>query len=215
MTQFQMYECQNPQCRLRFPTNFSVQQFSTCPLCGSPVSQSGKPFSNAKLQPSVSTEPISKISVLLDNLRSTLNVGSIFRSANCTSIEHIYCCGTTPTPAHSKFGKSGLNSEQTVPWSYHRNALGVISEIKKNGFEITSLEVTSSSKSIFEQDQNKFSNNNMLIVGNELSGVDPAILDLSDSIVYIPMLGSKNSLNVAIAAAISFYVYRLSLKRKD
>ena len=214
MIQFQMYECQNPQCRFRFPTNFSVQQFSTCPLCGSAVIQSGKPFSNAKFQPSINTKSISKISVLLDNLRSTLNVGSIFRSANCAIIEHIYCCGTTPTPAHSKFGKSGLNAEQTVPWSYHRNALDVISENKKNGFEITSLELTSDSKSIFEQHQNRIQNNNLLVVGNELSGVDPAILDLSDSIVYIPMLGSKNSLNVAIAAAISFYVYRFSLKGK-
>ena len=214
MIQFQMYECQNPQCRLRFPTNFSVQQFSTCPFCGSPVFQSGEPFTNAKFQPNVDTDSINKISVVLDNLRSTLNVGSIFRSANCTSIEHIYCCGTTPTPAHSKFGKSGLNAEQTVPWSYHHNALDVIVENKKNGFEVTSLELTSASKSIFEQTQKQFPNNSLLVVGNELSGVDPAILDLSDSIVYIPMLGSKNSLNVAIAAAISFYVYRFSLKGK-
>lgn len=212
---FQIYECQNPQCRLRFPTNFSIQQFSKCPLCGSQVEQSGKPFSNAKFKPNTDGKSLNKISVLLDNLRSTLNVGSIFRSANCTSIEHIYCCGTTPTPAHSKFGKSGLNAEQTVPWSYHHNALDVISENKKNGFEVTSLELATGSASIFEQNQKNFPNNHLLVVGNELSGVDPAILDLSDSIVYIPMLGSKDSLNVAIAAAIAFYVYRFSLKIMD
>jgi len=153
-----------------------------------------------------------QIRLLLDNLRSTLNVGSIFRTANCAAIDHIYCCGTSPTPAHAKFSKSGLNSEETVPWSYHRNALTIVEDLKHNGFEIYSLEVTSKSVSIFNLNtSSKSANDVLLVVGNEISGIDPDILDLSDSIVYIPMLGTKTSLNVSIAAAIGIYVKRFSL----
>ena len=154
----------------------------------------------------------SPIHLLLDNLRSTFNVGSIFRTANCAAIDHIYCCGTTPTPTHSKFSKSGLSSEETVPWSYHRNALEIIKDLKINEFEICSLEVADQSKSIFISNNSKKSKNGLLlVVGNEISGIDPGILDLSDSIEYIPMMGSKTSLNVSIAAAIGIYVKRFSL----
>ncbi len=212
---FQMYECQNNDCRLRFPSNLSIAHFTRCPICGSPVIQSGEPFSNAKNRKGESLQAGRTIHVLLDNLRSTLNVGSIFRTANCTAIEHIYCCGTTPTPSHPKFGKSGLNSEQTVAWSYHRNALDCISKTKESGFDVISLEVTSKSSSIFRKVLTQNTNSLLIVVGNEISGIDPAILDLSDSIVYIPMLGSKDSLNVAIAAAISLYIYRFSLVEEN
>jgi 23S rRNA (guanosine2251-2'-O)-methyltransferase len=208
---FQMYECQNHECRFRFPSNLSVEHFTQCPICGSPVYKSGESFSNTKMFKNGTLYRGRKIHLLLDNLRSTLNVGSIFRTANCTAIEHIYCCGTTPTPSHPKFGKSGLNSEQTVAWSYHRNALDVIAKTKDSGFHVISLEVASKSTPIFENVIPEDTNSLLLVVGNEISGIDPAMLDLSDSIVYIPMLGSKDSLNVAIAAAISLYIYRFSL----
>jgi len=209
---FQIYECQNIECRLRFPSNLSIKKFTQCPLCGSPVIQSGDPFSNAKATSLKTSRPGRVIHVLLDNLRSTLNVGAIFRTANCAGIEHVYCCGTSPTPSHPKFTKSGLNSEQTIDWSYHRNALDVVSNSKRSDFEVISLEVTSNSASIFSNNLGRSTKSLLVVVGNEVSGIDPAILDLSDSIVYIPMLGSKDSLNVAIAAAISLYTYRFSLQ---
>lgn len=209
---FQIFECQNGDCRLRFPSNLSVGVFEYCPLCGNPVLPVGMPFANAKQSNGIAKPSICQIHLLLDNLRSTLNVGSIFRTSNCAAIDHIYCCGTTPTPTHAKFAKSGLNAEETVQWSYHRNAMDIINVLKNKGFEICSLEVTNHSDSIFNL--NSFSDPEksfLLVVGNEISGIDPGILDLSDSIVYIPMLGTKTSLNVSIAAAIGIYVKRFSL----
>lgn len=213
---FQIFECQNKECRLRFPSNLSIVNFEKCPLCGNQVLPVGKPFTNSK-QSTVIAKPSSfQIHLLLDNLRSTLNVGSIFRTANCAAIDHIYCCGTSPTPSHTKFLKSGLTSEETVSWSYHRNALEIIDDLKRKGFDICSLEVTCQSSSLFTQISTLKSRNDvLLVVGNEVSGIDPGILDLSDSIEFIPMLGSKTSLNVSIAAAIGIYVKRFSLTNSN
>jgi tRNA G18 (ribose-2'-O)-methylase SpoU len=209
---FQIFECQNPDCRLRFPSNLSIEKFEKCPLCGSIVLPDGVPFSNLKVEKAQPSDYDRRIDVLLDNLRSTLNVGSIFRTANCAAINHIYCCGTTPTPEHAKFVKSGLNSEQTVSWSYHRNGLDLVRMLKRDGKSIHSLELTAESKSIISSNTADGKGEDLLlVVGNEISGIDPGILDESDSIVYIPMLGSKTSLNVSIAAAISIYIYRFSL----
>jgi len=211
-TEFQIFECQNKECRLRFPSNLTIDNFEKCPSCGFRVLPVGTPFTNQKPKAVITQPPLTRIHLLLDNLRSTLNVGSIFRTANCAAIDHIYCCGTTPTPTHAKFSKSGLTSEETVSWSYHRNALEVVENLKHKGFNICSLEVTSQSTSVFNQSSSVNSGNHvLLVVGNEISGIDPGILDLSDSIVYIPMLGTKTSLNVSIAAAIGIYVKRFSL----
>ncbi len=209
---FQIFECQNKDCNLRFPSNLTLENFEHCPLCGFPVTAIGEPFSNSKNLTADSSGSKRIIHLLLDNLRSTFNVGSIFRTANCAAIDHVYCCGTTPTPDHPKFIKSGLNSEHNVSWSYHRNAMKVISDLKANEFSINSLEVTTSSSSLFSIHEGTIPPDQMLLlVGNEISGIDPGILDLSDSIVYIPMLGTKTSLNVSIAASIAIYVYRFSL----
>ncbi len=210
---FQIYECQNAVCRLRFPSNLSIRQFVQCPVCGAPVIKSGDPFSNANINLPQAAKPGPVLHLLLDNLRSTFNVGSIFRSANCTAIEHIYCCGTTPTPQHPKFIKAGLNSEQTASWSYHPNALEVVKTAKKNRFKIAALELTTKATPLFSNGADYAPDSQLLlVVGNEVSGVDPAILDAADTVVYIPMLGTKNSLNVAIAAAIALYTFRFSLR---
>lgn len=212
ITEFQIFECQNKECRLRFPSNLSIDNFDKCPLCGFKVLPVGTPFTNQKPKAVVTQPLFIRIHLLLDNLRSTWNVGSIFRTANCAAIDHIYCCGTTPTPTHAKFSKSGLTSDETISWSYHRNALEIVDDLIRKGFNICSLEVTSQSASIFSQKSFlKSGNAFLLVVGNEISGIDPGILDLSDSIVYIPMLGTKTSLNVSIAAAIGIYVKRFNL----
>jgi len=210
---FQVFECQNGQCRLRFPSNLSVAAMEKCPLCGSPMLPSGGPFSNAKLINKTAPPPMRRINLLLDNLRSTHNVGSIFRTANGAAINHIFCCGTSPTPGHPKFSKSALNSDDTVSWSTHRNSLDVIHEQKRQNIAIVSLEVTAQAKPIFSAgDSIQQEKDILLIVGNEVSGIDPALIDESDAVVYIPMLGSKTSLNVSIAAAIAIYEYRFSLQ---
>jgi len=213
---FQIFECQNPQCRLRFPSNLSIEVFQYCPLCNHKVYPVGKPFTNQKPinRPQISYPQTIKL--LLDNLRSTHNVGSIFRTANCTAISHIYCCGTTPTPNHSKFSKSSLTADETISWSYERNSLEIVKANKHEGYAVVSMEVTDNASPIFTKSlQEVKSTDILLVVGNEISGVDPMILDESASVVYIPMLGTKTSLNVSIAAAIALYCFRFSLVSLD
>jgi len=213
MPMFQVFECQNSQCRLRFPSNLSVDSIEKCPLCGSSMSPSGDPFSNAKMNIDNRVPQYRKIDVLLDNLRSTHNVGSIFRTANGAAIDHIFCCGTSPTPSHPKFSKSALKADDTVSWSCHRNSLDILHEQKRNGFAIVSLEVTAQAIPIFTAGDSLLKYKAiLLIVGNEVSGIDPALIDESDAVVYIPMLGSKTSLNVSNAAAIAIYEFRFSLQ---
>ena len=146
--------------------------------------------------------------LLLDNLRSTLNVGSIFRTADGAGVAHIYCCGTTPTPEHPKIVKTGLGAEGFIPWTYYRNALDV-PELEDTGVEIISLEATSTSADLFiEITQIDIDKSVLLILGNEISGIDPALMQRSHRVLALPMLGNKSSLNVAVAAGIAMYALR-------
>lgn len=204
--EFQIFECSNPECRLRFPSDLSVRQFSTCPACSSEMTRIGKPFSNYHPVP-IEHKPINRqIFLLLDNLRSTENVGSIFRSANGAGVHHIYCCGTTPTPDHAKVKKSSLGAEKYTGWSYHRNSLSLTEKVLLSGCWLFALESTFSSTPLFElllpvEEEKPL----MLIVGNEISGVDPALLDLAQQVLHIPMAGEKTSLNVAVSTGIALY----------
>ncbi len=205
---FQIFECQNPECRLRFPTNLSVDHLETCPFCKSPLLASGEPFTNMKAASLPQFSSARRVDLLLDNLRSTLNVGSIFRTADGAGVSHIYCCGTTPTPEHPKIIKTGLGAEGFVPWSYHRNALDVIDQLE-TGTLLYSLEAAQNSIDLFsEVKQIESDKPVLLILGNEISGVDPVLLQQSNLTLSLPMLGNKNSLNVAVAAGIAIYALR-------
>lgn len=209
---FQMFECQNPDCCLRIPTNLSLYIVDICPFCKNPMKPVSESFQNMfpSRTSTGSDSPI--IHILLDNLRSVFNVGSVFRTANGAAVAHIYCCGTTPTPEHPKFIKSGLGAEETVSWSYSRNGLNTTRDAMTEGFHVATLEISSNSDSIFGiLQQTSIQSKILLVVGNEVSGIDPGILLLSDSRVHIPMLGKKTSLNVSIAAALAMYVYRFKL----
>lgn len=207
---FQVFECQNPSCRLRFPSNLSVEQMHICPLCGSTLLASGSPFSNEKTSLPARAHSARRLTLLLDNLRSTLNVGSIFRTADGAGVAHIYCCGTTPTPEHPKIIKTGLGAEGFIPWTYYRNALDV-PELTDQRSEIVSLEATSRSVNLFQEvAQIEMTKPVLLILGNEVSGIDPALMQRSHRIVSLPMLGNKSSLNVAVAAGIAMYALRFN-----
>lgn len=209
---FQMYECQNPDCGLRMPTNLSVGMVEKCPFCKNGMKPVGEPFQNT-LPPGDDTHSNTpKIQILLDNLRSVFNVGAVFRTANGSAVEHIYCCGTTPTPEHPKFIKSGLGADETIPWTYARNGLEIVKSAIAQRFKVVSLEISSDSHSIFGFFQHTtLQDKVLLVVGNEVSGIDPGILELSDFRVHIPMLGLKTSLNVSIAAALAMYAFRFQL----
>ncbi len=209
---FQMYECQNPECGLRMPTNLSVSIVEICPFCKNVMKPVGEPFQNAIPAQSSDGSDSPIIHILLDNLRSVFNVGSIFRTANGAAVAHVYCCGTTPTPEHPKFIKSGLGAQETVSWSYSRNGLETAKSAMTQCFQVNSLEVSGNSTSIFGLSQHiDFNEKVLLVVGNEVSGIDPEILAISESRIHVPMLGTKTSLNVSIAAAIAIYAYRFKL----
>lgn len=179
-----------------------------CPLCGGELRPQGKPFINSKREPEsrkASAPPIAICEVLLDNLRSTLNVGSIFRTADGAGVSHIHCCGTTPTPEHAKIAKTGLGAEGFTSWSYHPNALDLVMLKHQSGYQIISLEAATSSESLFAPLSAPVRSPVLLVLGNEVSGIDPEILHHSDQILYIPMQGKKSSLNVAVAFGIAIY----------
>ncbi len=201
--EFQIYQCQNPDCRFRCPNDLTLRKMERCPVCGDSFLPQGEPFTNFQPQPHEKCEN-ARIEVILDNLRSTLNVGSIFRTADGAGVAHIHCCGTSPTPEHPKIKKSGLGAEEFIPWTYHRNALDLAIEMKHNGSQLLCLEATSSSYSLFTRriDPTKIT---VLVMGNEVSGIDPAILSLADDVLDIPMGGQKTSINVAVAFGIAVY----------
>ena len=148
--------------------------------------------------------------VVLDNLRSVYNVGSIFRTGNAVGIEKIYLCGTTPTPLDTKgnkrkdFAKVALGAEDTVAWEYFESSYECVRKLQESGFYIISLEQDKRSVNYSDIDiQEK--KDISFVIGNEVDGVDYDIIKMSDIVAEIPMLGSKESLNVTIAFGVAVY----------
>jgi tRNA G18 (ribose-2'-O)-methylase SpoU len=141
----------------------------------------------------------------LDNLRSAYNVGSIFRTASAVAIDHLYLCGITPTAVHPKVAKTSLGAEHQVSWSSHNNSIDLAQELISKGHYLVALESGVQSEWLTEVAPVKDIKTVTLIVGNELSGIDPALLAMSHQIVALPMLGSKTSLNVTVAFGVAAY----------
>ncbi len=156
----------------------------------------------------------SGVSLLLHDIRSVHNVGSIFRTADAFGVSKIYISGVTPAPidrfdrARADFIKVSLGAEKTVPWEKIgdsiSDAVTLIKKLKKQKIKIVALE--QSAKSLSCQDiADQISSDALLILGNEVSGVDTTLLNLSDFIAKIPMRGKKESLNVSVAAGIALF----------
>lgn len=151
------------------------------------------------------TEPV--IEVLLDNIRSIYNVGSILRTADGAGLTHLHCCGITPPPDHPKIAKTALGAEKSVGWTKYGNGPETAVSLKQRGYQLLALECTPDA--ILLQDlQLDTSQLITLVVGNEIAGVDPDILALCDQTIMLPMQGVKNSLNVASAFAVAAYGLR-------
>jgi len=161
---------------------------------------------NPDLIPALSSPRQEKKVVLLDNIRSAWNVGSIFRSADGFGYDHVYLCGITPTPENEAVTKTSLGAEDTVTWSYHRDAVKLMNGLKKEGWIINALEDDARATSIHTRENGP--QKSVLILGNEVTGVDPDLLDLCNEIYYIPMRGKKKSFNVAIAFGIAAYTLK-------
>lgn len=151
-----------------------------------------------------------EFAVLLDNIRSAWNVGSILRSADGFGFTHAYLCGITPTADNEGVTKTSLGAEDAVPWSSHKDAVKLVKGLKKEGWKIYALEEDARAVEISHPSRvTDPPQRQVLIVGNEVTGVDPELLDLCDRIFYIPMLGEKKSFNVAIAFSIAAYALNL------
>lgn len=153
--------------------------------------------------------PKRHIAALLDNIRSAWNVGSILRSADGFRFAHVYLCGITPTPDNEAVSKTSLGAEDSVLWSYHKDAVKLVQGWKVQGWKVYGLEEDARAVKLGNARFLPYENEGeVLIVGNEVTGVDPDLLDLCDQIIYIPMRGEKKSFNVAIAFGIAAFAFR-------
>ena len=146
-----------------------------------------------------------KIAILLHDIRSIHNVGSIFRTSDAFGVAKIYLSGYSPLPvdrfgrARADLAKVALGAEQTVPWEHVDSPLDLIKKLKKEKYEIVALEQAGGA---VDYKDFKIKKNTLVIFGNEVGGVSKEILDASDAIAEIPMKGKKESLNVSVAAGI-------------
>lgn len=143
-----------------------------------------------------------KVFALLDNVRSVFNVGSIFRTSDSAGLAKIFLCGITATPEHHKLAKTSLGAEKQVPWEHYDNSLLCCQQLQSEGFKIYVVELSPEAEYF---DNTEYEDNCVLVVGHEVTGVDPEIIKLADKIIQIPMNGIKESLNVANAFAIVSY----------
>ncbi len=148
------------------------------------------------------------VSVVVHNVRSIYNVGSIFRTSDAARIEHVYLTGYTGTPEHKQLHKTALGAQDVIPWSKHDTPEPVLDDLRSRGYVIGVLEITDSPIHPAAVDASAFPL--ALVVGNEVEGIDDAIVETADLGVELPQYGSKQSLNVSVAygMAISHLIRR-------
>jgi tRNA G18 (ribose-2'-O)-methylase SpoU len=154
----------------------------------------------------ISTEEFKKkekipIWILLDDIRSMNNVGSIFRTADAFAIEKIYLCGITAPPPHKEITKTALGATESVDWEYRKDIVELVRELKANNIKIYLIEQTDTSV-LLEKFRPKANENIAIVLGNEVFGVSDQLLSLADGAIEIPQFGTKHSLNVSVAAGI-------------
>jgi len=155
-----------------------------------------------------SRNPPLPFSVLLNNIRSLHNVGSIFRTSDGAGVEKIWLCGITGYPPQAGITKTALGAEKRVAWEYRQDAINLLKELRAQGYQIVFLEQIDRSIPY-----HSFTPRSpvCLVVGNEIEGVSGELLDLCDYAVEIEMAGIKNSLNVSVAFGVAAYHFRQCL----
>ncbi len=143
-----------------------------------------------------------KIVIILHNIRSRENVGSIFRTADAAGVSKIYLCGITPTPPHEKISKTALGAETYVSWESYKQTWRLLEKLKRDSINIVALEQTKESADLFRFNP-KFPL--ALVLGNEVKGLSSQLIKYCETKVSIPMHGRKESLNVSVAAGIALF----------
>jgi tRNA G18 (ribose-2'-O)-methylase SpoU len=157
-------------------------------------------------------EPIGPLSAIIEDIRSLMNVGSIFRTADAAGISQLYLCGITGCPPRKEIAKTSLGAENSVNWEYLAHPLDIISTLKRRGVTILALEKTEHSKPLPDLlAEGVISKPLCFVVGNEITGVSPEVLANCDHVCHLPMKGCKESLNVSVAFGIAAYLLELFL----
>lgn len=149
-----------------------------------------------------------EIVLILDNIRSSHNVGSIFRTADGAGVVKIFLCGYTPCPTdkfdrpNKEIAKTALGAEKIIPWQYAATTLEAVQKLKKDGYQIIALEQAESS---IDYREVKLKDKSAIILGEETKGIVPEVLVECDIVAEIPMLGQKESLNVSVATGIMLF----------
>lgn len=205
---FVILQCSDRSCRFRFPKIDVQPNLIDCPRCGMPAHIVVAPYSSHPPRiASIDTNSY-QLHGIFDNVRSAYNVGSMIRTASAAGARHLYMCGITPTPAQLKVSKTSLGAEKNISWSHHNNSVDLVTRLQAEGHSIIAVEPSAQSHWLTDFSPTKHTKLLTIIVGNEISGVDPALLELCDQVLALPMLGEKTSLNVTVAFGIAAYYLR-------
>ncbi|QQU02901.1 RNA methyltransferase [Myroides odoratus] len=141
------------------------------------------------------------IIVVLDDVRSLHNIGSVFRTCDAFLVEKVYLCGITATPPNKEIHKTALGATETVAWEYVKDVVEVVERLKAEGVSVQAIEQVENSVMLNDfqiEDGQKYA----LVFGNEVKGVSQGVVDLSDGVIEIPQIGTKHSLNIAVSTGI-------------
>ncbi|MFB6231105.1 MAG: TrmH family RNA methyltransferase [Salinibacter sp.] len=151
----------------------------------------------------VTTLPKHPVRLVVHNVRSIHNVGSMFRTSDAARIEHVHLTGFTGTPEHKDLHKTALGAQDTVEWSQHDEAVPLLHDLRSDGYTLAALEQTDETRRPRRMRAEDYPV--ALVVGNEVRGIEPALLDVVDLALEIPQYGAKISLNVSVAYGIAAY----------
>jgi len=154
------------------------------------------------------------IVIVLDNVRSLNNIGSIFRTADAFLMEAIYLCGITAQPPHREIQKTALGATESVDWKYFAQTIDAVQQLKKEGFKILSIEQTKNSTLLHDfkpHPKEKMA----LVFGNEVKGVSQGIINESDLVLEIPQFGTKHSLNISVSVGVVLWGLISKLKIRN
>ena len=145
--------------------------------------------------------------VVLDDVRSLHNVGSVFRTSDAFRVEAVWLCGITATPPHPEIHKTALGAEDSVDWRYFKTADEAVDELHRQGYFVYSIEQVEGSTKLQHLDEDKPMNSYAIVLGNEVKGVHQSVVDASDGCLEIPQFGTKHSLNVSVTAGIVIWEF--------
>ena len=144
--------------------------------------------------------------VVLDDVRSMYNVGSVFRTSDAFRVEAIYLCGITSVPPHAEIHKTALGAEDSVEWTYFKNTVDAVSELKAKGYEVLAVEQVENSMKLqdFKAEHGK---KYAVVMGNEVKGVKQEVVDICHNTLEIPQYGTKHSMNVSVTTGIIIWKF--------